>query len=373
MPVAPSSDSSPTPEDRSIITVLDLFAGAGGLSAGLESASKRFRTVTAVEMEPRAAATFQANHPGAHVHCGRIEDWLQEESVPQVDLVVGGPPCQGFSALGKQALDDERNSMWRHYAAAVAAARPRFFVMENVPQFMTSPEYALFKELVEEDGPLKEYDFTAEVVNAADYGAAQKRRRAIVIGYRKDVGDPGRPVVTHGPTTRAMYRTVRNVIGGLPPTTTLPENRIYEFEGKTFRGPFQTSELHVDRTYTQRSLDRFKKIPLGGNRFDLPEDLKCEAWKKHTTGSGDVMGRLHWDQPSVTIRTEFTKPEKGRYLHPALDRAITPREGAMLQGFTEEYLFVGSVTQIVKQIGNAVPIPLGAAIGRLLLPHWADH
>ena len=372
MPVAPSSDSSPTPEDGSIITVLDLFAGAGGLSAGLESASKRFRTVTAVEMEPRAAATFQANHPDAHVHCGRIEDWLQEEDVPHVDLVVGGPPCQGVSALGKMALDVVRTSMWRQSAAAVAAARPRFFVMENVPQFMTSPEYALFKELVEEDGPLKEYDFTAEVVNAADYGAAQKRRRAIVIGYRKDVGDPGRPVVTHGPTTRAMYRTVRNVIGGLPPTTTLPENRIYEFEGKTFRGPFQTSELHVDRTYTQRSLDRFKKIPLGGNRFDLPEDLKCAAWKKHTSGSGDVMGRLHWDQPSVTIRTEFTKPEKGRYLHPALDRAITPREGAMLQGFTEEYLFVGSVTQIVKQIGNAVPIPLGAAIGRLLLPHWAD-
>lgn len=373
MPVAPSSDSSPTPEDGSIITVLDLFAGAGGLSAGLESASERFRTVTAVEMEPRAAATFQANHPGAHVHCGRIEDWLQEESVPQVDLVVGGPPCQGFSALGKQALDDERNSMWRHYAAAVAEAKPRFFVMENVPQFMTSPEYALFEELVNDGGPLEEYGFTADVVNAADYGAAQKRRRAIVIGYRKDVGDPGRPVVTHGPTARATYRTVRNVIGGLPATTPLPEGRTYEFEGKTFRGPFQTSELHVDRNYSDLSRKRFKKIKEGGNRFQLPTELQCEAWKKHTTGSGDVMGRLHWDQPSVTIRTEFTKPEKGRYLHPVLDRAITPREGALLQGFTEEYLFVGSVTQIVKQIGNAVPIPLGAAIGRLLLPHWTDH
>ena len=108
-------------------------------------------------------------------------------------------------------------------------------------------------------------------------------------------------------------------------------------------------------------------IPEGGNRFDLPDSLKAPCWINHDSGAGDVMGRLYWDRPSVTIRTEFTKPEKGRYLHPTQNRAITPYEGALLQGFPAEHLWVGSKTSIVKQIGNAVPIPLGKAIAQHLL------
>lgn len=353
------------------ISVLDLFAGAGGLSLGLNEASSLFRTVAAVEMDPRAAATFKVNHPSADVHCARIEDWLENEVVPEVDVVIGGPPCQGFSALGKQALDDQRNSMWRHYAKAVARARPSYFVMENVPQFLSSPEFALFEEMASEGGELADYDFSAEVVNAADFGAPQRRRRAIVIGYRRELGDPGRPIVTHGPTTSQPYKTVRDTIGELPGTGSLPVGRTHTYKYAhlqwTFPGPFRVDDLHVDRNYRDLSRKRFEKIPLGGNRFNLPDNLKCSAWLKHTNGSGDVMGRLRWDEPSVTIRTEFTKPEKGRYLHPELHRAITPREGALLQGFPPGYEFVGSTTQVVRQIGNAVPIPLGAAVGRLLI------
>ena len=143
---------------------------------------------------------------------------------------------------------------------------------------------------------------------------------------------------------------------------------LFRSDGSTTPGAFRSDELHVGRTYSDLSKKRFEKIPYGGNRFDLPEDLKCEAWKKHTSGSGDVMGRLRWEEPSVTIRTEFTKPEKGRYLHPVHDRAISPHEGARIQGFPDHYLFVGPVTQIVKQIGNAVPIPLGREIGAHLSP-----
>lgn len=368
MPITPLYTPLLPGLDPSRVRVLDLFAGAGGLSQGLHESSDVFHTVTAVEMEPRAAKTYELNHPEAHVFAGTIQDWLATEEVPDADLVVGGPPCQGFSALGKQDAADERNSMWRHYAETVARARPRYFVMENVPQFLTSPEYTLFREMARPDGPLHRYDFITGVLNAADFGAPQARKRAIVIGFLRELGNPGMPKPTHGPGL-LPYRTVRDTIGRLPAVQQLPPGRENKTGGKSFAGPYEAHELHVSRNYAPISLRRFEAIPEKGNRFDLPEELLCNAWRNHTTGSGDVMGRLHWDKPSVTIRTEFTKPEKGRYLHPVQHRAITPYEGALLQGFPRDYKFVGSVTEIVKQIGNAVPIPLGRALGAHLATH----
>jgi len=132
-------------------------------------------------------------------------------------------------------------------------------------------------------------------------------------------------------------------------------------------GAFSPRELHFSRTYQRISRKRFAKIPEGGSRANLPDDLKAPCWRRHTTGSMDVMGRLHADRPSVTIRTEFFKPEKGRYLHPTENRAITHYEAALLQGFPDSHRFIGSRTAIARQIGNAVPIPLGAAIARQLL------
>ncbi len=145
----------------------------------------------------------------------------------------------------------------------------------------------------------------------------------------------------------------------------LPDIRT-EFHGVEFPGAFKSVELHVSRNYTDLSLARFATIPPGGNRFNIPGDLLSECWRKHQTGSADVMGRLHWDKPSVTIRTEFFKPEKGRYLHPTEHRAITHYEAALLQGFSPEHQWVGSKVSIARQIGNAVPVPLGKAIAKHL-------
>jgi DNA (cytosine-5)-methyltransferase 1 len=128
------------------------------------------------------------------------------------------------------------------------------------------------------------------------------------------------------------------------------------------QGAFAPFELHVGRDYSQLSKERFAAIPAGGNRFNLPDNLLAPCWRNHKTGSGDVMGRMHWAKPSVTIRTEFYKPEKGRYLHPFADRAITHYEAAVLQGFPDTHRFVGSKSSVARQIGNAVPIPLGKAI-----------
>lgn len=348
-----------------VLTVLDLFAGAGGITTGLHEVGG-FATMAAVEMDTAAAATYKANYPGTRVFVEPIQDWVRDEDVPTVDVIVGGPPCQGFSTLGKQDVEDDRNALWLEYARTIVKVRPKYFVVENVAAFMKSPQYRQFVAACAPGGMLEEYRFQATVLNAADYGAFQSRRRAVLIGHRSDLEFPGWPVKTH----QGAHRTVAEAfasVEGEPETKELPARSLQAATGVVLPGPFTSTELHIGRDYRQLSLDRFAAIPPGGNRFNLPDHLKAKCWIGHTSGSGDVMGRLHWDRPAVTIRTEFFKPEKGRYLHPESDRAISHYEASILQGFPKDYRWVGSKTAIARQIGNAVPIPLAAAIGRQLL------
>lgn len=349
---------------RERIRTLDLFAGAGGFSAGLHSASNRFATVRAVELDGAAAASYRANF-GDVVYTGGIEDWLDEEDVPRVELVVGGPPCQGFSPLGKQSEDDHRNFLWEKYAETVKRAKPTYFLLENVPAFLKSPQFEVFSRALLEGGTLVDYEIEAFVLNSADYGAAQIRKRVVIIGRRRGLPAVGAPAATHANENVPLSVAWTDVPVELT-RTDLPEYVVRHGE-KTLPGPFRSDELHLARTYSVTSLLRFAAIPEGGSRFDLPDELKSPCWRKHKRGSGDVMGRLNFTKPSVTIRTEFFKPEKGRYLHPTAHRAITHFEAARIQGFPDDYQFVGSKAAIAKQIGNAVPIPLGAALGRHLL------
>lgn len=360
------------------IAVLDLFAGAGGLTAGLHAASDRFQTVGAVEWDRAAAASYEATYGKGIVYAGDIKTWLDEEDVPSADVVIGGPPCQGFSSLGKQDIEDERNSLWREYAETIRRAMPKYFVVENVGAFEKSPQYRQFKAETATDGMLRDYDFESDVLNSADFGAAQARRRAVIIGYHRDLGFPGLPAATHSAVSLSTglppHITVKDILWRVPRTPDRDfvfNTRRTEFKDKEYAGPFAVRELHWSRNYSDLSRRRFAVIPAGGNRRDLEPypDLMSPCWTRHKTGSGDVMGRLHWGRPAVTIRTEFFKPEKGRYLHPEEDRAITHYEAALLQGFGKNHRFVGSRTDIARQIGNAVPIPLGTAIGELLADH----
>jgi DNA (cytosine-5)-methyltransferase 1 len=351
---------------RTKIKVLDLFAGAGGLTAGFHHASDRFETVRAVEMDVDAAASYEATFGEGIMYNGRIEDWLQEEPIPSdVDVVVGGPPCQGFSTLGKQDVEDERNSLWRQYAETIRRTGPKYFVVENVAAFAKSRQYRDFQQAVAPGGFLSDYDFDFRVLNAADYGAPQARKRAVLMGHHRDLQAPGFPVPSHA----GSHVTVAQALKGVPVSPDSDDifaTKTTSYGGKSLRGGFSPRELHWSRDYSQKSLARFASIPIGGNRFDLPDHLKPACWINHTSGSADVMGRLHWDKPSVTIRTEFFKPEKGRYLHPEADRAITHYEAALLQGFTGAHRFIGSRTSIARQIGNAVPLALGKAIAEQL-------
>ena len=354
------------------LRVLDLYSGAGGLSAGFGAESTRFKTIRAVEHDTAAAATYAENHDPETVFAGGIEEWLKAEAPPESDIVIGGPPCQGFSALGKQQKLDERNQLWLRYAETIRRSKPQYFVLENVPQFLTSVQLTRFKRQCQPSGRLGEYTFQARILNAADFGAAQVRKRVILIGHHRDLPFPGFPATTHARVAddgHESWRTLDNVIADLRRVVTdidLPSREI-EVDGRFLPGAFKTSELHLTRHYEPLSINRFHCIPANGNRFDIPEHLLPECWKRHRSGSADVMGRLNWSKPSVTIRTEFFKPEKGRYLHPTEHRAITHHEAARIQGFPDDYKWIGSKIAIARQIGNAVPIPLGRAIAAHLI------
>lgn len=341
------------------LRVIDLFAGCGGLTQGFIE-SGEFSPVAAVELDLHAAATYAQNF-GNHVYVGDVADWLAGQ-IPAADVVVGGPPCQGFSALGKRDPGDPRNQMWRHYVETLWRVRPEFFVLENVPQFLPSPEFGAFQDETSPGGKLADYVLESFVLNAADFGTPQSRRRAVVIGRKRGRDPLGAPPRMTGAVLMDAFPA------WLSPTvsdTELPAS-VVEFGGTNVPGPYKIQDLHITRTPTETSKARYRAIPPGGNRRDLPDHLLAPCWRKHRSGSGDVMGRLVWDRPSVTIRTEFFKPEKGRYLHPVEHRPITHAEAALIQGFPESFLWCGTKTTIARQIGNAVPPALAKVIATLL-------
>lgn len=333
-----------------------------------------YEPVLAVEADFAAACSYAANFGEDHVLFQPIEE-LELEQLVEADIVIGGPPCQGFSNLGSRNTADERNGYWDHYVDVVRHVQPQMFVLENVERFLHSSQFLRLRLETEPHGRLANYTITPHVLNAANYGVAQKRQRAIVIGSR--VGPIDRPQPSHSQKatqTEHPWRTVRDEIWGLDrePPKSMPESWT-EFFGQAIEGVFKGLDIHVGRNYQELSLRRFESIPPGGNRRDIPEDLLYNCWKRHKTGSMDVMGRLRWDEPSITIRTEFFKPDKGRYLHPQWDkrvqvnRALTHLEAARLQSFDDDFLWCGRKLEIAKQIGNAVPPRLAEAIAAHLL------
>jgi DNA (cytosine-5)-methyltransferase 1 len=356
---------------RRVPTVLDLFAGCGGMTSGFVSAG--FRSVSAVEWDLHAAATYAANFGEDHMFWGDIAEYRE---VPTADVVIGGPPCQGFSNLGSRDPDDPRNSLWREYVRVVLQANPQVFVLENVDRFSKSDEFALLLDELT-DGRLKKWRHQDwAVVNAADYGVPQRRQRTIVVASR--VGPIALPKPTHaknGADGLKRWATVRSAIGRVPAwpeTTELPDSRVEMF-GEIVPGIFKSRDIHIGRNPQPQSLLRYDCIPPGGGRFDLPDELMPDCWANKPTGTTDVMGRMKWSEPSLTIRTEFFKPEKGQYLHPEWDRdeptkrvnrPITHREAALLQTFPNDFLWCGTKIQIAKQIGNAVPARLAEVIAK---------
>ncbi len=336
-------------------TLIDLFAGCGGMTRGFVD-SGRFEPTFAVEHDRDAATTYAANF-GAHVHAGDIQD---VRVFPSADVVIGGPPCQGFSPLNRDGVGFERRALWKEYLRALDDAGPRAFVMENVPELLVSEEYSTFREAVQARG----FGVVEDVLNAADHGVPQRRRRAIAIGIRGS--QPTLPSATHSdPAAPRLgterWRTFRDAVEGLP---IRPDAR----------------DWHRPRTPRPTSVRKYKAVPRdGGNRFEMQRnldraglgDLVPACWRNKPTGTTDVFGRLWWDRPAYTIRTEFYKPEKGRYLHPSAHRPITIREAARCMSIPDDFVLPEdqSMTSIARQVGNAVPPLLARRIALTVAEH----
>jgi DNA (cytosine-5)-methyltransferase 1 len=305
--------------------------------------SGRFEPVYAVESDAAAAANYAANFPDASLAARPIQE---VEAFPEADVVIGGPPCQGFSALNHAGANLPSRRLWQEYLRALASSRPIVFVMENVPQMLRSKEYEEFAKAIEAAGV---YRLENRVLNVADFGVPQRRKRAFVIGTALD-GVPW-PRQTHADPALDD--------GRYEPWATF--NQAVKWMRRTPSG----RNWHRARHPRPESIRRYEAVPPGGNRFDMERELDRRGlghlvpacWRKHRQGSYDVFGRLWADRPATTIRTEFFKPEKGRYLHPTEHRAITVREAARLMSFPDDFKLLEeqSATAVARQIGNAVP------------------
>lgn len=349
------------------VRLIDLFAGAGGFTLGFAMQfGSRLKVVWSNDFNPDAVHTYNANF-GNHCISGDIVDILENPGtqIPESDVVIGGPPCQGFSLLNKNREHDPRKQLWIPYMEVVERSSARIFVMENVRQLLNTPEHSAIEEAASRMG----FKTASGVLCAADYGVPQMRYRAIIVGSM-DV-DPKEffpPKMTHyNPGQNGNmslfstipglqpYQTVRDAVADLPPpvTTELIEGT-------------EPINLHFTRNPTEMSAARYRVVSEEGmNRFDLQRlapELTPECWIRKKSGGTDLFGRLWWDRPAFTIRTEFYKPEKGRYLHPEQHRPITHREAARIQSFPDDFYFIGSKIEIARQIGNAVPPLLGKAV-----------
>lgn len=336
--------------------LIDLFCGAGGLTSGFVRAG--FEPVLAVEKERDFAATYAENF-GNHVLVGDIEKLLADGLLDvRADVVAGGPPCQGFSNLTGNRAADPRRSLWQPFMDVVERSGCSVFLIENVPNLLRSDEGEAILARAEELGfSVRE---SASVLLASEYGVPQNRRRTIIIGSKFESAG--------FPSVNQRKVSVREAFEGIP---LKPTHKDLSIQPAT--GP----DLHIARNPTDKSLARYRLIPPGGNRFDLQRlapELTPDCWIRKQSGGTDLFGRLDWDEPArCTIRCEFYKPEKGRYLHPSEHRPITHWEAARLQTFPDDFRWLGTKIRIATQIGNAVPPQFAEVLARHIHNHLRQH
>ena len=350
--------------------VLDLFCGAGGLSYGMHMNS-HFQTVVALDNDEKAGETFKKNMPEAEVIVGDITDDSVKKNIIElsrqkgVNMIVGGPPCQGFSSKGKKlGLDDPRNFLFREYLNIVKEVSPAVFVIENVKGMLLSTNGWFKDEIVKAINQLG-YFVEVGVLNAMDFGVPQSRERAIFICSKNvsvhlPVPDKRLLKLING---KEEYTTVRDAIGDLTYLNSGEGDFVQDYITKPlckYQKLMRYGSIrlynHKASDHKQVAIDKLKLIPPEHGKESLPVEMHGNQQFRTT------WGRLKWDEVSPTIDTRFDAASNGTNNHPFLHRAITPREAARIQSFDDKFIFYGSKVYIRKQIGNAVPPLLAKAI-----------
>lgn len=347
--------------------IMDLFAGVGGLTYGFSKIPK-FRIVAANEIDRDIARAYSLNHRDVKMINRDINE-LTEECLRdilgdiRIDIVVGGPPCQSYSTLGKRRLDDRAN-LFLQYKRVLGILQPRAFVFENVTGILSMNKKALFKEVQREFSELG-YQLKYQVLNAVDYGVPQQRERVILVGFRGE-NRFEYPAPTHG-EGRKPYVTLRDALGDLPVLQSGQTGACYD--GVADNEFLRWVRANAGEKLTEHSAPKNGKhlirimetLQDGQSKDDLPEEIRPRS------GYGNTYAKLWWDRPSTTITRNFACPSSSRCIHPRDSRAMSIREGARLQSFPDDYLFYGSDGKKRLEIGNAVPPLLSMAIAEKML------
>lgn len=334
------------------VDVVDLFSGCGGLSCGFEAIGRlipSYRLAAAAEIDSEAVQSYTANlsldplctdlavEAESDASLSRFAENLQLRAGAPL-VLIGGPPCQGFSAHRKKdgKPQDARNDLIQTFARIAAFLRPEMVVLENVPELLAKKHWRKFngfKQTMQDAG----YHVTAHVHNLATFAVPQERFRALVIASKRPVGMP------HAVLEPERFRTVRDAIGHLPPVT----------PGESCRD----DPMHYCTRHRTSTIDTIRRVPRDGGRRPHGVGPPC---LDRVDGFRDVYGRMYWKRPANTITAYARNPASGRYVHPEQDRGLTIREAALLQGFPRRFVFEGSFDHKFVQIGNAVP-PIFAA------------
>jgi DNA (cytosine-5)-methyltransferase 1 len=339
------------------LNFIDLFSGCGGFSTGLEMAGHR--CLLGVDFNADAINSFAHNHYEAQTYLGDIRE-LDNKTLKsliknkKIDMVVGGPPCQGFSTVGRGDADDTRNQLFMEFVRIVAFLKPRVVLFENVTGMLAKKNEKVLENIFNEFEKLG-YNMDARVMSAEEYGVPSKRRRAIIMGVKK--GECLYPEVTHGQRNNSLTEciTVKEAIKNIRSI----DGQIYNHDTKSALIKNKTDEARLDHIPTGMGI-RYKKDEVAYLPKKLWYGIDWDQIREKRFRQTRLQ-RLAWDSPSPTILTSRTS-----YYHPKESRYLTAREAAACQSFPNEFEFCGSLTSIFRQIGNAVPPGLGMAIGENL-------
>lgn len=336
--------------------LIDLFCGCGGFSLGFEKAG--FEVLLGIDIWADALKTFAFNHRGSKtlladlslIHPSDTRSILDGETV---DVIIGGPPCQGFSVAGKRIVDDIRNKLYKNFVNFVAHFKPKAFVMENVPNILTIGGGAI-REAILEDFAALGYTTEYKIMTASDYGVPQNRRRAIFVGFRN-----GHHFEFPSPL-KSEKVTSSEAISDLPEHS-LDDGHDYVAEPMSdyqmlMRKNSKVINNHQATVHNPKTVEIISLVPDGGNYKDLPEHLK-DTRRVHIAWT-----RLNSNRPSFTIDTGHR-----HHFHYSYNRIPTARESARIQSFPDDFFFTCSRTSQLKQIGNAVPPLLAEAIATSIL------
>lgn len=352
--------------------IMDLFAGIGGLSYGF-SQLPQFHILAANEIEKDISMAYRLNYPDVEMlNCDihEITETVLQAVLKgrRVDVVVGGPPCQSYSTLGKRRLDVRAN-LFMQYKHMLTLLQPTAFVFENVVGLLSMDKGRLFSKIQAEFEQLG-YVLQYQVLDAVDFGVPQHRERVFLVGF-KDKNNFRFPVPTHG-AGRKPYVTLKDALGDLPALESGEEKGTYagdvinEFLAFVRRCSGDCVEEHRAPKNGDHLIAIMKALKDGQTKDDLPDSLRPQS------GYGNTYAKLWWNKPSTTITRNFACPSSSRCIHPRDSRALSIREGARLQSFPDDYRFYGSDSMKRLEIGNAVPPLLSVAIAKQMLQALDD-